>query len=205
MEKESFLEKFSGSLPVSISATLLAAFSGNPITALLPLLTGTLAYDRHKKRVENAIREIEKILKSHEQHFKELTDSQYTLINEAVVTVFKTIDEEKLNYLKTSIENSFQFSDINIHKAERLARLIRDITSDEASFLLKYHSYDFIFIGTESKSERKTLLIAPGGKDAAIVDGLASLGLLTIGGQTWDELFHYKFSNIVPELVRILT
>ncbi len=47
--KEGALEKASGNIGTSVAATLLAICSINPIAALLPILTTSLASKRHKK------------------------------------------------------------------------------------------------------------------------------------------------------------
>jgi len=43
LEKPSFLEKVSGSLLIGTAATTLAAYIGTPLSALLPVLSQTLA------------------------------------------------------------------------------------------------------------------------------------------------------------------
>ena len=62
MEKETALEKISGSLAPNAITTLIAASSGAYFAPLLPVLLGSLASERHKKRVENTINELEKTL-----------------------------------------------------------------------------------------------------------------------------------------------
>ena len=89
------LETVFGSKGTTIAATLLAAFSGNPVASLLPVLTNALASDRHKKRVENAVKEINIILEKHPEKLKNITDAQCKLINETVLTLFQTIEQEK--------------------------------------------------------------------------------------------------------------
>lgn len=204
MEKKSTLEKFSGGLPAQITTTALAAFSGNPLAVFLPILTNCLAGSRHQKRVENIIAEMEKILKDHEEKIKHLSDAQYKIISETILTIFQTIDEAKLEYLKRAIKNSLLYSDISPHDAERISRIIRDISAAEAQFLIKNKSYEFFLIGHKTNNPKKTLKLEPGSNEAKIVDGLASLGLLLIGGETWNELFHFRFSPIVPEIIRLL-
>ena len=204
MERKSTLEKLSDSLPAKITTTALAAFSGNPLAVFLPILTNTLAGSRHKERVEKAIIEIEKILKDHEEKIQYLSDAQYKIISETILTIFQTIDEAKLEYLKRAIKNSLLYSDISPHDAERISRIIRDISTAEAKFLIKSKSYEFFLVGNKTKNPKKTLRLERGSTEAKIVDGLASLGLLLIGGETWNELFHFRFSPIASGIIRLL-
>ena len=85
MDKESKVKKAAGSLPTTIGATLLAAFSGTPLAALLPVLTSALASGRHKKRVEKAIVDIESDLERQKEKLIDLTDSQYKVVNESIL------------------------------------------------------------------------------------------------------------------------
>jgi len=102
MEKESALEKLSGSVITTSATVLLAAFTGTPLAALLPVLTNTLASNRHEQRVEQAIEDIYQIIKAHDVQLAQLTDSQYKLINEAILITLQTTEDEKLKYLKTA-------------------------------------------------------------------------------------------------------
>lgn len=54
IEGETSTEKIAGTLPTIIGATVLAAYTGGAAAALLVLI-GSLASNRHKNRVDNAI------------------------------------------------------------------------------------------------------------------------------------------------------
>ena len=82
LDKPTALEKVSGNTGTEIAATLLAAFSGNPVAAILPVLTNALASGRHKQRVEKAINEIGAVLEEHSELLRNISDQQYKLINE---------------------------------------------------------------------------------------------------------------------------
>lgn len=202
--KESGLEKVAGGLPINIASTLLAAFSGNPMAALLPLLTISLAGRRHKARIESKIKEIEEILNDQKEKVTNLNDSQYKIVNESILAIFQTIEERKLEYLKQGIKNTIQDPGIKPHQAEFISRVIRDMSADEAAFLIKNESYELFQIGGEVKSKKRVLLIEPGSRDSEIVDGLTSLGLMVIGGRTWEEIFCYRFTPLLTKVLELL-
>ena len=106
LEKPSALEKVTGNTGTEMAATLLAAFSGNPVAALLPVLTNALASGRHKQRVEKAVNEIGAVLDEHSDLLRNITDQQYKLINETVLSIFNTVDSDKLEYLKRVTKHS---------------------------------------------------------------------------------------------------
>jgi len=204
MEKEGAIEKSAGSLPAKITMVALAAFSGNPLAIFLPLLTDSLAGSRHKRRVEKAIKEIERVLEEHGDKLKDLSDSQYKIISEAILTVFQTIERQKLEYLKCAIKNTFNYPYTTTSDAERISRIIRDISADEAAFLIKNQSYELFQVGEKLRTKKKAFLIKPGSQAAVLIDGLTSLGLMVIGGQTWDELFSYRFTPLAPKIIKML-
>ncbi len=210
MEKESFLEKVSGSLPVSIAATAIAAVGGT--AALLPLFMNTLAFGRYKKRTETAIKEIEDILKSQEDKIRNMSDSQYKITNEAILSVLQTIDEEKIRYLKRVVQNCIKDEDITPHESYLLSRIIRDISADEIMFLINHSHYSEVIIGTESSdkdsssdSKEKVLWVSPESKDALLINGLINMGLLLIQESGWGGTMNYKFSPIVTKLISLVT
>lgn len=90
LKKPSSLEKVSGSLLTEIGATTLAAYVGTPLAALLPVLSNSIANGRHRKRVEKALSEINQKFKEYEEQINNLTDSQYKIINEAILAILQT-------------------------------------------------------------------------------------------------------------------
>ena len=59
-------ERVSGSLALEAVLTAVAAAAGTPLAALLPVLSKSLAAERHKLRVEATLRDLNDVLASHE-------------------------------------------------------------------------------------------------------------------------------------------
>ena len=137
MEKKSKIESLTGSLVTSLITTGIGVVTGGA-GAFLPLLTGSLAQKRHLERIEKAIREIEEYINNHDLKLKELTDSQYKIIGEAINYMLSTVNEEKIEYLKRAITNSFndEFDYESDLETEVLTRILRDISAKEAEFIV---------------------------------------------------------------------
>lgn len=137
MEKKSKLEALTSSWPITLAATGIGA-CGGVIGAFLPFLTGSLAQRRHIERIEKAIRAIEEYINKHDLKLKELTDSQYKIIGEAINCMLSTVNEEKIEYLKRAVKNSFNDeldSELG-SEAEVLTRILRDVSAKEAEFIV---------------------------------------------------------------------
>lgn len=203
MEKESALEKLSGSVITTSATVLLAAFTGTPLAALLPVLTNTLASNRHKQRVERAIEDIYKIIKAHEGQLTQLTDSQYKLINEAILITLQNTEDEKLKYLKAAIDNTFSKGEIKDLEAAQLSRIIRDISSEEIIFLINHSTFSSI-IFNQKPNDDSELSIDQESKHGEIASGLISLGLIVPGAASWGGMGRHHFSALVPKLIDLV-
>ena len=205
MQKKTVLEKVTGNLPTESALTLVAAASGMPVAALLPVLSNILAEGRYKKRVQACIEEINEILLQHEQQLKGLSDGQYKLINETVLAILQTTNPNKLKYLKNAIKNTLLTNKELINDGVFLSRAIRDISADEASFLIKNFSYEYIRIGSiTSELDDGALAVLSNSHDELICAGLISLGLIVTSGATIDDLGLHKFSNLVAKLIVLI-
>ena len=203
LDKESPLEKVAGSTVTTAAVTLLAAQVGTPLAALLPVLTGALASERHKKRVEKAIRELESEVEARKEKLKFVTDSQYKIINEAILTVFQTLDEEKLSYLRCVVVNAIDAEDIESLEAVLLCRIVRDISAAEVKFVLDNFSYKYVEIG--GKYEREdTLFIPEGTREAIVANGLFAVGVLVRTEQLMDSANRLAFSPLCGKLIALL-
>ena len=159
MEEKSKLESASGSWLTTLAATGIGACGGIP-GAFLPLFTGSLAHGRHVKRIEAAIKDIEESINKQELRINELTDAQYKIIGDAINCMLSTVDEEKIEYLKRAIRNSFKpetASELE-YEAEVLTRTLRDISAKEAKFIVerthKEETFTDIRIFTEEKQPK---------------------------------------------------
>ena len=129
------VERASGHVATEAVFTLVGALSGSPLAALLPVLANSLASERQQKRVEDALIQIETTLNAHAEALRNLTDSQYKLINEAILALLQTTNAEKIEYLRRAVHNSLVIGGgILAQEAVVLARIVRDISADEADF-----------------------------------------------------------------------
>jgi hypothetical protein len=204
LEKPSLLEKVSGSLPTGAAATALATYVGTPLAALLPVLSQALASERHKKRVEKDLKDINRILTCHEDKLKELSDSQYKTINEIILTILQTTEQEKIEYLKTAVKNTFKQDRLTNSVATLISRILRDITLDEITFLLRNAECSRIIFSGQPMNDRE-LSIDVHSKEGAIVSGLISLGLMVPGTATFDDIGRYQYSPLVSDVIDIIS
>ena len=170
------------------------------------MLTKSLASERQQKRVEDALVRIDKTLNAHTEALRNLTDERYKLINEAILALLQTTSTEKIEYLRRAVHNSLVGgSSILPQEAVVLSRIIRDISADEADFLVKHFHYDRIQLASATvEHEMKVLTIAPESREGIVVTGLVSLGLLSTAEPTWDESGLMRFSPIVAKLLVLL-
>lgn len=214
LPKKSALESVAGSLPTEIGTTLLAAFSGTPVAALLPILTGTLANKRHMERVERALTEISAELEKQKEALANITDAQYKLINEAILATLQATDEEKLQYLRNVLSNAIRDDHIAPQKADFLSRVIRDMSAKEAQFLVRNSHYERILIlsntvkaGVQSGNQfsDETFRANIVAEDGIAATGLISLGLLIPSEPAYENSGTHRWAAIVEQLVALLT
>lgn len=202
MDDKTGIEKFTGNLATQTAFTAVAVSSGTILAALLPLLNNTLANERFKKRVEKELNEINAILLEQQEHLSSLSDNQFKLINEIVLTTLQTVDEEKLQYLKNSVKNTIAGKNENLDNATQLSRILRDISSKEIVFLIKNREYKYITFDENTKAT-EDLGLNPNSEDGVIATGLISLGLIIPGPDLWQGQ-KYIYSLLVKELVTIV-
>lgn len=206
LKPASALERVSGHTGTGAALTLLGALSGNPLAALLPVLSNSLASARQGKRVEEALCQIDTILKGHSDVLYNLTDSQYKLVNEAILALLHTTSPEKIQYLRRAVQNSLALADVLPQEAVVLTRIIRDISADEASFLINNFHFERVQLWplNPDDDKNKVLAVSPESPDGLVITGLISLGLLSDAGQIIVDLGRYTFSPIVAKLLVLL-
>lgn len=134
-----------------------------------------------------------------------MTDAQYKLINEAILAILHTTSDEKLAYLRRAIRNGLAMSEIQPAESVVLSRVIRDISAEEADFLVHNFSHTRIQFGTTTGSATPGVFVLPeGGRNELIVSGLISLGLLIPAGPTMDDQGVMRFSNSVAKILALL-
>ncbi|MGZ5008752.1 MAG: hypothetical protein ACXV8W_12660 [Methylobacter sp.] len=200
------LEKTAGSLATEAALTFISAFAGTPITALLPVLTNSLAAERQKQRVEVTLQEINSILARHESQIASLTDQHYKFINEAVLALLHTTNEHKMKLLKDAVQNSLSASVLPDQEVAFLGRIIRDISAEEAHFLMDNFSFGRIWLneGDPGESKQDILAVKPGTLQGQIVLGLLTLGLVTSAEPTWDDSGLLRFTPMAAKVIAIL-
>ena len=204
MEDKSNLEKVTGSLSVGVAGTAVAVLgtSITPLAAFVPFLLQSLATKRHSERLDKALNDINEILKSHGEEIKNINDYQYKLISEVVSAVFNTVDSEKIEFLKSVINNTVNNEELNKKNTEYLSRILRDISISEINFLIDNFKYEHIFFSA-GKNTNTVLHIKPGSETEVIASGLINLGLIYSKNPTFD-VTKYVFSPIVPRLIALL-
>jgi len=204
MNKETGLEKVAGSLPVTGATAIVSAVVGSPIAALLPILTSTLANGRHKKRVEAALNSIQDELASLGESLNELSDAQFKFINESVITILNSPDDNKIEYLKQGIRKSSAHDRLNLHEASLVSRALRDITVEELSFLIECQGSKIVFHENPTEGCINISKLTYDGERAT---GLVSLGLLTKeqGEGTWGDDGAYVFTPIALKLLETVS
>lgn len=198
-------ERAMGSLPAAAAAAALAAFAGTPLAALLPVLTQTLAAGRQQARIAHSLQAINQDLETQRARLDELTDQQYQIIAGAVGAVFETIDPRKLDYLRRVARNVIDVKDVASQEAVALARALKELSADEAMFLIENFHYERVQVTARTpEHEKKTLLILPTSPGALAVNGLVSMGLLENGEPTWGDGNLLRFSSLVAKLIALL-
>jgi len=214
LPKESVFERVMGSpitagaaaiVSASNEAAIVSASVGLPIVALLPVLADTLANGRHRKRVETALANIDQVLREHASRLNDLTDQQFKLVNEIVLAILHTVDDPKIEYLKRAVTGALASHDIEPQTAVVLSRVLRDLSADEAAFIVLHFDKGWVSVVAEiNPGIPGGLQVRKDTHDDLIVSGLVSLGLLVSAGATWDDSGRFRWSGIVVKLLVLL-
>jgi hypothetical protein len=200
MDKPTLIEQQAGSLMTQGTIAAIAAQVASPLSALLPVLMNSLAAERHKKRVEKALGEIDAQLRVHSDVLKTLSDDQFKFVNEVVLAIVQTTEDEKLAYLKLAISNGLR---TDPGHSVQLSRMLRDIAVPELRFLIENFQYERIVFDVEPSTDRG-LRVNAGSTQEIVVTGLISLGLIVPAGSTIDDSGAYRFSPLVAKLVALV-
>ncbi|MBX3628056.1 MAG: hypothetical protein KF892_23810 [Rhizobacter sp.] len=208
LSKPSNVERVSGSVVTESALTVVAAVAGGPLAPLLPVLAKSLAAERQKKRVEAAISEIHGLLAEQSQRVATLSDEQYKVVNETVLAVLQTTQEEKIGLLRNAVANALTTDVGTGQEAIMVSRVIRDISAEEATFLFKAFVYEGIqpvtALPPQSASKDKVLRILATGSEYLNMSGLLSLGVLTPAESAWDGIGTMRFTAIAAKVIALL-
>lgn len=200
LEKPSLLEKVSGNLVTEAALTSIGALAAFPLAPLLPVLSNSLANRRHKERVEKVLTEIKETLSKHETTLRDLSDSQFKIINEAILTILQTTEDAKIEYLKDVIRSNLENERVPISFASQVSRILRDISAEELRFLIENSRYSTIVFDLETVGENE-LKVEANSEQGAIVTGLISMGVIIWASSGWDSVGRYKFSPLVSKVL----
>lgn len=206
IHRASVLERIAGSLPTEAALTAIGVVAGTPLTALLPILAKSLAAERQKERVATTLQEMNLLLEQHSTQLAHLTDEQYKFINEALLTLLHTTNVSKMGYLKNVVYNGLSAPELSDQEAVFLSRIVRDISADEAQFLITNFAYQRLWLNDSEpgKSEYTTFAVKPNTREGKIVLGLVTLGLVTTAEPTWDDSGLLRFTPMVAKLIALL-
>jgi hypothetical protein len=196
-------EKVAGHVATEVSLTVVGVLAGGALAPLLPILAKSLASERQRQRVEEAIGEITNVLASHSDAIHNLSDSQYKFINEAILALLHSTNPQKIHYLRQAVRNGLLVSDIQPQEAVVLSRVIRDISADEVVFLMTNFRFERVQLWPlgDHDDPKRVLAVAPESPDGLIVSGLIALGLLSGAGPIVNDMGRYAFSPIVAKLL----
>lgn len=199
------LETVAGSTATEAALTVVGALAGGPIAPLLPVLAKSLASGRQHSRVVAALASIDQTLKDHSSQLAGLTDEQYKLVNETILAVLHTTSEQKLSYLRIAVRNALALNDLLPQESVVLGRIVRDISGEEAAFLLANFEYERVQLAkTSGPHEQRVLTVDPDSRAGLVAVGLISLGLLAPAEPTFDDSGLLRFSSIVATLMVLL-
>ena len=191
--------------PLKSSLAMLAVADGGVVSAVLPILAKSLASERQKKRFEQAISDIGDTLKMHEQAIRELSDAQYKLIGGVILALTQTTDDDKVQYLKLAVQNGLHQTEIRRQEAVMLGRLLRDISAEEACFLIGNFGFERVWFNESPVNGSENIIaVKPSSLDGLVVAGLISLGLLLPAEPTWDDSGLLRFAPLVAKLLALL-
>ncbi len=198
------LEKVVSSLPVKGAANTVAVLGATvtPFAAFIPFLVETLASGRQAQRLELMFQELTALMEENTERLKDITDDQYKVVNEAISAAFYTVDQDKIELLKRAASNAFLNPDVVAQLSDPLSRVIRDISTAEAVFVIRNFGYELIVVSGPPLGAN-TLVIKPNSTEEIILSGLINLGLLYSKKSRWDVVA-FEWSPLVVKLIRLL-
>lgn len=134
---------------------------------------------------------------------RELTDEQYKIVNEAVLAALQTTQEEKFQMLRRVVANTLDARNIHPQEAVLLGRIVRDISAEEALFVIQHYSFELVqIVDSTTEREANVLQVIKGSPNELLVNGLLSIGVLTPGQPTYDQSL--RFSQVTAKLIALL-
>lgn len=209
LQPPSVLEKLSASPATELALTAAAAFAGGTLAALLPPLAKIPAALRQAQRVQQAFEDITRMLEHHGDQLQQISDEQYKIINELALALHHTTSNEKIAWLKNAVQNTlYGFGTYTDQEAAFLSRTIRDMSADEAAFLVANFKHDRVWMNktvfNDKDSKISVLSVAPESREGQIFQGLVTLGLAVTAEPTWDETGLHRFTPYAAKVLALL-
>ena len=204
MNEKSKVEKIAGGLPANIAANTVGALGATitPLAAFVPFLVQTLASGRQSQRLEKMFDELSTILEDQAEKLQALTDAQYKLVNEAISAAFYTVDERKLELLKKAVVAAIAEPSITDSASDALSRLVRDISADEAKFMMSSYP-KYLYLGPEERREDDAWVIRLASNEEILMSGLISLGLIYSKQPVYGPT-RYEWSPLANKFIKLL-
>ena len=176
------------------------------LTPFLFVLSNSLAAGRQQARVTAELLKINQELTKHENLIKNLSDEQYKFVNEVTIAITQTTSVKKLEYLRNAILNGVKQA-LHSQEAVLLSRIVRDMSVDEAEFIVENYGADRISVSSKTIDifPKKAQRIDPDSPEALIVTGLITLGVLRDAEITYQEGGMYEFTSITAKLISLIT
>lgn len=206
MRKADFIEKVSDS-PIApgvaaMTATALAPTRFGLVASLLPAFSGLPAARRFKRRIEEALADLNEMLQEQKEQLQILTDAQYEFVATTLQTLLETADHEKIELLKNAIKNGLQ-EPFEMSEAKMVARILRDISFHEAKFATD-HVKEGRFMICPARIAQKAFHVEHESPERLLVSGLASIGILMQSDTIGAEVNSYDWSHVAEKVVRLL-
>lgn len=200
----------------------LGGLIGGALGGLIPSLIDIPVSRRQRQRTEIAFQDIEERLTGRIDEIQQPGDEQFKIISESLITISQTLEARKTEYLKSIAVSAVRYSDYSSYDSILLSRIIRDISAEELTFLLKNFAHTsfniFSWYDEDDKSEEKLkdlrelrerisqeggLLILQTEPEAPVANGLLNLGVL-MPGKLALGVYKYRISGIAVKLIKLL-
>lgn len=211
-----------GGLIGTFVAGPLGGLVGGAIGGAIPSLVNIPIAKAHQEKLQSTLNEIEFELKKDIDLINKLNGEQFKIINELIITLNRTVDVDKIEYLKNAILKTVNYKDYSSYESILLSRIVRDISTEEIKFIIDNYHYKTINIyswydhkdnteeGVKKTRELNTrikneqgILFLPDSIEALIINGLVSLGVLAPDALA-TGIHKYKYTDITVKLLVLL-
>jgi hypothetical protein len=170
-----------------------AGVAAGPLAGLLPNLVGAFALGRFQARFDKWREAVNADLGALHKQVMSMTDEQAKLIGECVSAALRGESAGRLDILRRAINGTLSLPEMREQEAVELGRILRDITSEEAAFVVKNRPAHNILIEpgndiqtggamSPSTADPSGISVHPDTPEGEAAKGLISLGVLVVSG-----------------------